>query len=154
MRNYILPLISTLALAACQSSDTATEAVPAAVVVGFDQEFSLYYRQQAKLPVTNSAELTVSVAELQYSFCPPNARCFVADFVAPTLSITDQRGQTQQVKMPVSQARTRAANWIDTTSVRANNRRYVLYYHRYIVAENVTQPQKKDLSVVLRITKP
>ncbi|MBX0289131.1 hypothetical protein K3G63_01705 [Hymenobacter sp. HSC-4F20] len=153
MKKYSLPLVLSLTLAACQNRD-ATDAQPAAVAAGFNQEFSLQYRQQAALPATDQVELFVTVADLDYSFCPPNARCFIADFVALTLSVRDKQGQTQQVAMPLHTTGARNPAWIDTTSVRANGQRYVIYYHRWSVVENVPHPQKKDITVVLRITKP
>lgn len=151
MKKYVLGSMMLLTLGACQ--DSASDAAPSAIAAEFNQDFALNYRQQATLPTASLRELTLVVTDIQYSFCPKNARCFTADFVAPTVQVTDAQGQTQQVKMPANQPSAATSNWIDTTSLRANGRRYTLYYKRWIVTENVEQPQRKDLTVVLHVAR-
>ncbi|UOQ81466.1 hypothetical protein [Hymenobacter sp. 5414T-23] len=127
--------------------------MPATVNSAFDQEFALNYRQQAFLPSTNQPELTVEATELSYAFCPRNARCLIPDYVWPTLTVTDAQGLTQQIKLPANQERTYTAGWIDTTSVRANGRRYLLYYLNWQVQPGNDAPQKKDITTRYRISK-
>ena len=119
----------------------------------FNQNFKLNYLQQAVLRTAGRPELAVTVADLSYSFCPSNAYCLVADFVAPNLNVADAQGRTQVVTMPVLLAPRNAA-WIDTTSIRANGRRYLLYYNSWSVRAGVARPAKADISVIFRVTKP
>ncbi|TGD79584.1 hypothetical protein [Hymenobacter wooponensis] len=153
MKKYLLLVATSMSLLACDKNSGDTNVVPAAVSSTFDQEFTLNYRQQALLPSATRPELVVEATDLTYSFCPKNARCFVPDFVWPTLTITDAQGQTQQVKLPVNQERTYAADLLDSTSVRANGRRYVLYYLNWQVQQGNDDPQRKDIAMRYRIGK-
>lgn len=110
--------------AACKKSDSDSGPTPAEAA--FEQDFTLYYQQLARLPAAGNPELSVTVTELHYTFCPKNAMCLVADFVDPTLNITDAQGQTQQVTLPRRPKTTYNPAWIDTTNTRANARRYLL----------------------------
>ena len=162
MKKHLLLAAFGLLLAACDKKDERNE--PAAVAAGYDQQFSLQYRQAAKLPHLLQPELTITLADLNYSFCPPNANCFVPDFVAPTLSVTDAQGLTQQMRMPTSFRNPYHHLWIDSASIRANSRRYVLYYTSWKVSKSPTSlwnrnkvagnVEKPDISVQLRITRP
>lgn len=152
MKKYLLLFTTGLSLAACKTTDEI-EAVPIAIASAFDQNFSLLYRQQAMLSTASQPELTVEVTDLNYAFCPRNAYCLVANFVAPTLSVTDAQGKTQQLRLPIHQERPYTPVWIDTASVRANNQRYVFYYTEWTVDDARDQPGKKDITVTLRVTK-
>ena len=133
--------------------DAKATHISAALNASFDQDFKLYYLQQAVLRTAGRTELAVAVADLSYSFCPSNAYCLVADFVAPKLSVADAQGRTQVVSLPVLSAPRNAA-WLDTTSIRANGRRYLLYYKSWSVRAGVARPAKTDISAIFRVTKP
>ncbi|GAB3294997.1 hypothetical protein ACFQT0_22420 [Hymenobacter humi] len=166
MKKYVFLAACGLLLAACYKADTTDG--PAPVAAGFDQAFTLQYRQEAELPLRQSPELTIGLADLSYSFCPPNAMCFAPDFVAPTLRITDAQGLTREVKMPAFGHEPRNQGWIDSTSIRANSRRYVLYYtswntswnrrkatsSTWITSKNSINSQKQGITVQLRVAKP
>lgn len=143
-----------MSLAACASSEKENDVVPKPITSSFNQDFSLNYQQQASLPLTGQTELTVTTTDLRYAICPKDSRCFTADFVWPTLSIVDAQGQTQEIQMPSNQQQVFSTSFLDTTSVRANGRRYVLQYTRYQVEIGDDTPQKKDISVVLRVIQP
>ncbi|AII53420.1 hypothetical protein [Hymenobacter sp. APR13] len=154
MKQYLLLAALTVSLGACQETDSNEDATPVAIEAQFSQDFTLSYRQQAILPTVIQPELTIELVDLQYSICPKNARCFGANFAFPILAVTDAQGQTQQLKMPVNHTTgLRYGSFVDTTSVRANGRRYLLQYTEWSVKSDCDQPEKKDLSVALRITK-
>ncbi|HEX8425318.1 hypothetical protein [Hymenobacter sp.] len=153
MKKYLLATAIGLSLAACSKADDE-DVTPIAITSAFDQNFSLNYRQQASLPSSSQPELTVAVEELDYTFCPKNAYCILADFANPTLGVTDRGGQTQQVKFLMPGRTTNYPDWMDTTSVRANGKRYVFYYIMYNVKAGCDNPGKEDISVKLRITEP
>lgn len=153
MKKYLLLAVISLSLGACQKADE--EVIPNAITSAFDQDFTLNYRQQALLPSSSQPELTIRLADLQYNFCPKDVICcFMPNSVAPIFNVTDEQGQTQEVKLPIYSLNRNYPNWIDTISVRANGRRYILYHTKYNVKEGNDQPEKKDISVDLRITKP
>ncbi|MDF7812029.1 hypothetical protein [Hymenobacter sp. YC55] len=154
MRKYLLLSALVISLTACLKTEDENEVTPAAINTIFDQDFNLNYRQQATLSSASQTELTVAVEELHYTFCPKNANCFIGDFVNPTMSVTDTKGQTQEVKLSMHRATSNYPNWMDTISVRANGTRYLLYYKKYDVKAGCDNPAKKDISVQLRITKP
>jgi hypothetical protein len=153
MKKYLLLLAFSVSLLACDKNSRNNDVVPAAISSAFDQEFMLNYRQQALLPSATRPELIVEATDLTYSFCPKGSYCFVADFVWPTLTITDAQGQSQEIKLPVNKERTYAGLNIDTTSVRANGRRYLLHYLDWQVPTNIENPQKKDITARYRISK-
>lgn len=155
MQQSLLFAALVVVLGACQKSENDEDVTPATIESEFSQDFTLGYRQRALLPAATQPELTVELTDLQYSICPKNARCFGANFVFPILAITDAQGQTQQVKMPANHTTgLRYGPFVDTTSIRANGRRYLLQYTEWRVKADCEQPEKKDLSVALRISKP
>lgn len=154
MKQSLLFAALVVNLSACQKSDNNEDVTPAAIESKFSQDFTLGYRQQAMLPTATQPELTVELTDLQYSICPKNARCFGANFVFPILAITDAQGQTHQIKMPVNHTTgLRNGSFVDTTSIRANGRLYLLQYTDWAVRAGCDQPERKDLSVDLRIIK-
>ncbi|GAA4008121.1 hypothetical protein GCM10022408_20300 [Hymenobacter fastidiosus] len=154
LKKCLLLTVSGLSLLACQKTDEENDVAPAAVVAAFNAEFSLHYQQAARLPAATQPELTVEVTDLDYFFCPKDVLCcFVTSFVAPTLSVTDAQGRVQQVKLTANASREYTPAWIDTTSVKANGQRYVLYYTKWNTGSRREQAGKKDVSVTLRVTK-
>ncbi|MDB5235408.1 MAG: hypothetical protein JWR44_2401 [Hymenobacter sp.] len=160
MKKHLVLALGALAFSGCAKKDSADENGPATVTAAIGQDFSLSYQQKARVPALGSPELTLTVTELQYAFCPKNMLCIVADFVAPTLSIADAQGQTQVLTLPRTPNRVSSAAWIDTTSIRANSRRYLITYVRWDIANGAWNapggpgyPAKGDISVVLRVTK-
>ncbi|GAA4008129.1 hypothetical protein GCM10022408_20310 [Hymenobacter fastidiosus] len=161
MKNYLLLATLGLSLAACQKDEKEDEAyvVPAPVTVAFNQDFSLTYQQLAQIPTAPNPELQVALAEVQYTYCPAGACsdnsslvCAVGTNVFPRLRVTDAAGQSQQIALPANRPAAGTPNWIDTTSVRANGRRYVLYYVKWKMLK--CNPARHDFSVTLRVTKP
>ena len=152
MIKHLLLLSTALGLAACGTTDKY-EAVPTPIVADFDQEFTLNYRQQALLSAAIQPELTVEVTDIQYKLCPKDILCFTPNFVTPTLRVTDAQGNTQQLKMSVNLERAYMPNWLDTTSVRANGRRYAFHYIKWEVDQMRDQPGKKDITVTFRVVK-
>ncbi|MBC6609843.1 hypothetical protein H8B15_02850 [Hymenobacter sp. BT507] len=152
MKKHLLLFGAALSLTACYTTDEG-EAIPSSIVADFDQEFTLNYQQQARLDAASQPELIVEVTDMQYKICPKNVICFSPDVVAPTLRITDAQGNTQQMKVPVDSRPLYTPKWIDTTSVRANGRRYMLYYTQWEVDQMRDKPGKKDIAITLRITK-
>ena len=148
-KHFLLGLLS-LSMGAC--NDT-TPAPSNAAAAKFDQEFTLYPQQQAQLPGSSAPELTVTLADLDFTYCPPGAACLVGTNVFPKLSITDAQGQSQQLALPLARIRTFSPNWIDSTNFRANGRRYLLYYRKWHVPTLPMGqiPQKKDISVTLQV---
>ena len=142
-----------LGLLSCKKDD-ATPVVPSPITADFNQKFSLYYRQQAALPTASPPELSLEVTELRYTICPKNANCFVADFAAPTLRITDAQGQSQQVTIPANTFGNRTPDWIDTASFWANGRRYLLTYVDWKAKGDYHSAKREDIFVELRVTKP
>ncbi|WP_375417794.1 hypothetical protein [uncultured Hymenobacter sp.] len=159
MKKYLPLSVLGVSLAACQK-DNDKDVVPTSVTSAFDQKFTLRYQQQAMLPASAQPELTLELGDFNYTFCPENANCFMADFVSPTLNVTDERGQVQQLKLGLQAARFSYSNyplWIDTASVRANGKRYLVYYQQYSVDTNLKRrehAEKKHLAVELRVVKP
>jgi hypothetical protein len=151
MNKYLFISLLGLSSVACKKTDPDVGA-HTPLAAGFDQSFSLHYQQSALLPTFNQPELTVAVADLNYTFCPKNVQCVVGTSAWPTLRITDAQGQAQQVKLPTNLVRPNPA-WLDTTSLRANGQRYLLYYTKWELDAGQDSPQKKDFSIVLRITK-
>ncbi|RFP63754.1 hypothetical protein D0N36_17625 [Hymenobacter lapidiphilus] len=139
-------------LAACTSC--GSEAEPKVVATAFGKDFDLHYRQSATMPSVASPELTVLVEDLQFSICPSNARCSVPDHVLPTLAISGHDGQTQLLKLPSSGRLIVNSEYPDTTSVRANGRRYVVHYTSWKLAANKQDnPAKQDFTISLRVEK-
>jgi len=153
MKRHLLLCLLGLNLVACKKTDPAPDNAP--VAANFDQEFTLYPQQQAKVPGTSAPELTVTLTDLEFTYCPPAAACLVGTSVFPKLSITDAQGQTQLLALPLVRSRMSNPAWIDTTHIRANGRRYLVYYHKWNISTPPMgqSPQKKDISVTLRITK-
>ncbi|WP_022824571.1 hypothetical protein [Hymenobacter norwichensis] len=154
MKSHLLITAALMSLGACTNGEKENDAVPATITTGFNQEFRLNYRQQANISSGLQTELTVKATDFRYAFCPRNANCFTADFVWPTLSIQDAQGQAQEMKLTSNPRVVSGATLLDTTSIRANGQRYVLQYIIWDVAPNTDSPQKKDISVALRIIKP
>ncbi len=154
MKKYILLPLLGLSLITCKKGEEEPR-IPETVTAAFDQDVDLRYRQQALVPTANQPELTVQLTDLSYSFCPKNVRCFIADFVWPTVKITDAQGQVQELRQLGKVVHTYNPAWTDTASVRANGRRYVVQYTRYNLDEySREEPQKEDITVTIRITKP
>jgi hypothetical protein len=153
MKKHFLLCLLGLNIAACKKTGPAPD--NASVAPNFAQEFTLYPQQQAHISGTGARKLTVTLTDLDFTYCPPNVNCFVGTFVSPKLSITDAQGQTQQLALPLTRVRSQNPAWIDTTTIRANGQRYLVYYHKW----NIAPPpagrnlQKKDISVTLRVTK-
>ncbi|MCC2546553.1 hypothetical protein LJY25_08870 [Hymenobacter sp. BT175] len=157
MKVSTLALVALLGLGACQKSAVAPNVEHGDSTAVFDQEFALYYRQQAMLPAAAGPELTVQVEELYTSYCPEEARCIVSTAAWPTLRITDQQGQSQQVKLPANRPAVFTPAFLDTTSVQANGRRYLLTYTRWNLDRTPPRggyPAKHDYTVSLRVSKP
>ncbi|WP_310395438.1 hypothetical protein [Hymenobacter sp.] len=152
MTKFLSLFALVLSLTACEKASPEPNAGP--VISDFDQEFSLNYQQQARLRTANAPELAVTLAELEYTYCPENVFCFVGTFVAPSLNITDAQGQTQQLTLPLAGNLTNSAAFIDSASVLANSRRYVVYYTKWNIRNVKNYPEKQDISVQLRIVKP
>ena len=151
MKYYLLAASLLAVLGGCSSKEDGPQTVAAA----FDQDFSLHYRQSASLPAAASApELTIAVAELDYSICPKNVNCVAPDYAAPTLTITAANGQPQQLKLPVEGIRPYSPTWIDTASVRANGRRYVVYYRSWTADRSKDMPGRADITLNLRVARP
>lgn len=148
-------LLATFGLIVFSCTKADEDVMPSAITSTFDQDFVLSYRQQALLSSSSQPELTVGLADLQYKFCPKDVICcFMPNSVAPTFNVTDEQGQTQEVKLPMYSMNRNYPSWLDTISVRANGRRYLVYYIKYDVKEGTDQPEKKDILIGLRITKP
>ena len=156
MKKHFLLAALGLSLAACQKDEM--DIVPATVESRFDRDFTLAYRQQVKLPSASQPELTITVTDIQSTFCPENFACLVGTTATPVLHVKDTQGQTQQVlpargKLPYN---VNAGGWIDTISVRANGRRYLLYYVKWRLDANRSQQDranKDDFTVTLRVKK-
>jgi hypothetical protein len=136
-----------LGLAACKKEN------PAPVATAFGQDYPYSFANEVRLPVVENPELTLTVTELSYSICPSNANCLVPDQVSPTLRIADAAGQVQQLSLPVAGHQRNSADWIDTASVRANGRRYLLYFSKWSAGGKRDNVQKKDIVVTLRVVK-
>jgi hypothetical protein len=153
VKHYLFIGTLALSLFSCKKDDCADSAIPTSVTAGFNQDFRLYYRQQASLPASNPPELVLEVADLLYTICPKNANCFTPDFAVPTLRITDAQGQSQEVTIPTNTFGHRTPAWIDTASFRANGRRYLLTYVDWKVKGDYSSGKREDISVGLRVTK-
>lgn len=148
----VLPL-PLLLLAACNES--GSDAEPQAVTTAFGQDFTLRYRQSARLPTAANPELVVRVDDLQFTICPKNVNCLVPDFAAPTLAITGLDGQTQLLKMPTGNKLTVSRQYPDSASFRANGRRYVMYYTEWkLNPAKQDNPTRQDFTLSLRVEKP
>ncbi|NVO31160.1 hypothetical protein [Hymenobacter lapidiphilus] len=155
MKNLLyLPMALLLPLlAACSSKDSDAE--PQGVVAAFDQDFTLQYRQSSSLPQVASSELTLRLDDLQFSICPSKANCLVPDHVQPTFTISGRDAQTQTLKLPSSGRLVVNSQYPDTTSVRANGRRYILHFTGWNLAANKQDnPMKQDFTISLRVEKP
>ncbi|TGE28195.1 hypothetical protein [Hymenobacter metallicola] len=131
MKSTLLFLTLTLVGSACQKTAIDPEAAPQDFAVDFNKDFGLHHRQQATLPATSGAELTLRLEELHTSFCPEGMMCIVGPSAWPVLTISDANGQQQQLTLPKNQARTWSGTWLDTASIRANGRRYLLTYTQW-----------------------
>ena len=140
-----------LSLFSCRKDE---ETIPLPITADFNQNFALYYRQQVTLPLAVPLEIKLEVTDLRYNICPKKANCFVPDFAAPTLLITDAQGQSQQVTIPANTFGRRTPDWIDTASFRANGRRYLLTYVDWKVQGDYHSAKRENISVELRVTKP
>ena len=153
MKKYFFPCLLSLFLGACKNNTPAPYGDNPTQT--FNQEFTLKSQQQAQLLNLGTPELTVTLKDLDFTYCPPAAACFVGTNVFPKLTITDAQGQSQQLALPLARVRTFNPAWIDTTNIRANGRRYLLYYRRWnlpaLTAGEI--PQKKDISITLEVTK-
>ncbi|NVO85228.1 hypothetical protein [Hymenobacter terrestris] len=149
----LLALLLPLLAAAC--STKYSDAVPRTVVAAFYQDFTLQYSQTATLPQASQPELTVLVEELDYQICPKNARCSLPDLVSPTLAVTGVDGQTQLLKMPsAGQQQINSSLAADTVSIRANGRRYVVYYKNWGGDFDQDKPAREDFRLTFRVAKP
>ena len=154
MKHYLLAAALLPVLAACHNSDK-DDATPTSIAAGFSQDFTLRHHQQATLPTAQTQELTLLVEDLQFSICPKNVNCLAPDFAAPTLAITAADGSSQQLKLPQDLPRISNPNWIDSASVRANGRRYVVYYKSWALdAGRQDSPRKQDFTLNFRVEKP
>ena len=152
MTKHLSVFALALSLTACEKATPEPNSGP--VTADFDQDFSLNYQQQARLRTANAPELAVTLADLQYTYCPENVYCFVGTFVAPALNITDAQGRTQQVTLPRAGNRANSTAFIDSASVLANSLRYVVYYTKWNIREVKNYPGKQDISIQLRVVKP
>lgn len=154
MKQYLLAAALLPALTACHKSDK-DDTTPAVITTGFSQDFALRHRQSATLPTAQTPELTLLVEDLRFSICPKNVNCIAPDFAAPTLAITAADGSTQQLKLPRDLPRVSNPNWLDSASVRANGRRYVVYYKSWALdAGRQDDPRKQDFILNFRVEKP
>lgn len=136
MKLALLPILVVLSLAGCQKAAVEPSGPPADIQAAFETDFSLQQQQQAFLPGTAQPELTVRLADMDYTFCPEGVTCITGTAAWPKLSLTDARGKTQQVDFAwVNPQRVPNAAWLDTLSVRANNRRYLCTYQRWEIPE-------------------
>ncbi|MDO7854174.1 hypothetical protein [Hymenobacter convexus] len=150
MNKYLLLVILGLGLSSCKKDDAEN---PAVVTAGFNQDFSLYSQQQASLPLPTQPELAIAVTDLRFSICPRNANCLVADYAVPTLRITDAQGSMQQLNIPTNFYGRRTSDWIDTTSVRANGRRYLLTYVNWQVQGDYYAATKENIKLTFRVSR-
>lgn len=163
MKNYMLFLALGWSLTACEKADSEVKS-KAVGTFAFGQDFKLDYQQAAQAPAGSSAEgqaseLQITVDDIDFTYCPtvecsgnPTLRCAVGTTVLPTLLVLDAAGNRQQLRLPTNQLRVGNSNWLDTTSVRANGRRYLLHYVKWQL--NACNPRKQDFSIFLRVTKP
>lgn len=157
MKKVVLPLLAVLSLAGCQKATVEPEQAPADTQAVFEADFSLQYQQQAFLPGPNQPELTLRLEDLKYTFCPEGMMCFVGPSAWPELNVTDAQGRMQRVILPPFNAqRVPNAAWLDTTSVRANNRRYVLTYQRWEIGKPLGRgeyPGKSHFALWFRVNR-
>ena len=147
MKLLLLLALCGLGLTGCKK-DT-----PAPTAAAFNQNYSCHFANEVRLPAVENPELTVTVADLSYSICPGNSICFLPDRVSPTLRIADAAGQVQQLTLPVPGHQRTSADWIDTTTVRANGRRYLFYFSTWSTGGKHDNVQKNDITVTLRVMK-
>ncbi|KAA9327612.1 hypothetical protein F0P96_16670 [Hymenobacter busanensis] len=156
MKALLLVLPAALGLAACHKSSVEPETTFPAITAAFDQEFALHHRQQAQLPTAATPEVTVQMTELGYSYCPKDVYCVAPSMAWPTLAITDAQGRIQQLQLPRNAARPNYPSWLDTASVQANGRRYLLTYSRWEVERQLASqemPLKKDFVLWFRLSR-
>jgi hypothetical protein len=156
MKSTLLLLAGALSLGACQKSTVDPGITASDYRVDFDKDFALHYQQQATLPATGAAELAVRLDELAYSFCPEGLTCIAGPSAWPTLAITDAQGQTQSLKLPYDRPRPNHVAWLDTSSIRANGRRYLLTYTVWEVDRTLAKgemPAKQDFALWFHVTK-
>jgi len=157
MKKVVLPMLAVLNLASCQKASIKPELAPADTEAAFAADFSLQHQQQAFLPSLAQAELTVRLEDLKYTFCPEGMMCFVGPSAWPELNVTDARGQTQRVVFPAfNPQRVPNPTWLDTMSVRANNRRYVFTYQRWEIVKPLGRgvyPGKSDFALWFRVNR-
>lgn len=164
MKKYLLASVLGLSLTSCEKVDQGTNFGPAPTAAPLDQalqqtvfpafgwNFNLAFQQQAVFRSAGRTELTVTAADFAYSFCPSGAYCLIADYVNPTFNVKDAQGRLQVVSM-TAPSPAKSANWIDTTSVRANGRRYLLQFNSWSVKAGTTPRTKADISVSVRVSK-
>ncbi|MCC3152062.1 hypothetical protein [Hymenobacter sp. BT770] len=150
MQKHFLFALIGLGLFSCKKDNAGN---PTAVAAGFNQEFSLYLQQQASLPQLTQPELTIAVTDLRYAICPRNANCLIADYAVPTLRISDAQGGTQQLTIPENFSGRKNSDWIDTASVRANGRRYLLTYVAWRVQGDYHAATKGNIQLTFRIAR-
>ncbi|WP_155832901.1 hypothetical protein [Hymenobacter swuensis] len=157
MKKAVLPILVVLSLTGCQKAAVEPEPAPADTQAAFEADFSLQHQQQAFLPGMTQPELTVRLEELKYTFCPEGLMCFVGPSAWPELNVTDAQGRTQRVVFtPFNAQRVPSTAWLDTTSVRANNRRYVFTYQRWQIVKPLGRgvyPGKSDFTLWFRINR-
>jgi hypothetical protein len=157
MPKALLPLLAVLSLAGCQKETPEPEQAPADTQAAFEVDFSLQHQQRAFLPGTAQPELTVQLTDLDYTFCPEGVYCVVGPSAWPKLSVTDAQGQSQQVVPPLfNPQRVPNAAWLDTMSVRANSRRYVLTYQRWEIVKPLSRgenPGKSHFALWFRVNR-
>ncbi|MCB2408765.1 hypothetical protein [Hymenobacter lucidus] len=150
MKSTLLFLIAALSLGACQKSTVDPAIAPQDFGIDFSRDFALHYQQQASLPTATSPELTVRLDEVKYSYCPEAVTCVVGSMAWPVLTITDAQGHKQQLSLPHHGPRPYSAAWLDTTSVRANGRRYLLTYTLWEIERTLDKqemPVKQDFAL-------
>ncbi|GAA4383169.1 hypothetical protein [Hymenobacter koreensis] len=156
MKSLLLFMAIGMGLVSCQKTTADPNATPKAIEAPFDQDFTLHYRQQAFLTSAQQPELTLRVAELDCSFCPEGVTCFAPSMAWPSLDVTDAQGQTRRVKLPANRVREYTPAWLDTTSVVANGRRYLLTYAGWSVTRKLAvreMPHRADFALRFRVAK-
>ncbi|PJJ60908.1 hypothetical protein [Hymenobacter chitinivorans] len=156
MKSTVLVLALALGLGACQKSTVDPQLPAPDFAVDFDKDFALHYRQQAFLPGTGSRELTIQLEDLNTTYCPEGLQCAVGPSAWPVLAITDAQGQSQQLRLPDGPQRSALGAWLDTTSIRANGRRYLLTYTVWDIdkqPEKGKMPALQDWALWFNVTK-
>lgn len=156
MKSTVLVFALALGLGACQKSTVDPQVPVPDFAVDFDKDFALHHRQQAFLSSTSSPELTIQLEDLTTTYCPEGLQCIVGPSAWPLLAITDGQGQTQQLRLPDGPQHSAIGAWLDTTSIRANGRRYLLTYTVWDIDQQPDKgkiPAKQDWALWFNVTK-